>query len=415
MNKIVAVHDGKFHTDEVIAVWLIRRLYPIELVRTRDQNTLDQADFVVDVGGIYDPDANKFDHHQDDFDLTFTGTVTKSTDIPLSSAGLVWKKYGLRIIEQCCQDWNIDLPLDQHLEAYHILYQMIFKEIDANDNGIPQYSSNSDRNYNTNLTLIGTIAKMNYSQDIYNNDKQLQQFYQALDLCTSIMKYQITYYLEKIAMYPSDQAKIQELIRQYYCPGQHVFVADERITNLKKCLKETGVWNNLTFIIQPSDNKWTVMCVSDAQSQFKNKKDILPLEVLHFFEPALANEIIFVHSKRFLCVTSTKQAAIRVAELSLTPLHTKFTDKWCLDLSQISHIYRCHGIDWNIEAHSHFLPISDIKNILEAGQHSHRQQKILKITQKKSEFQFDVYNKTGQRNTIITANLVRDFELNKLF
>lgn len=33
-------------------------------IRTRDPAVLDTCDVVVDVGGVYDPAKNRFDHHQ---------------------------------------------------------------------------------------------------------------------------------------------------------------------------------------------------------------------------------------------------------------------------------------------------------------------------------------------------------------
>jgi len=35
-----------------------------EIVRTRDQAKLDECDIVVDVGGEFNPEKNRFDHHQ---------------------------------------------------------------------------------------------------------------------------------------------------------------------------------------------------------------------------------------------------------------------------------------------------------------------------------------------------------------
>lgn len=34
------------------------------IIRTRDTAELDLCDVVVDVGGVYDPDKHRFDHHQ---------------------------------------------------------------------------------------------------------------------------------------------------------------------------------------------------------------------------------------------------------------------------------------------------------------------------------------------------------------
>jgi len=43
-----------------------------EIVRTRDQTVLDTCDIVVDVGGVYDPKKERFDHHQ-----RYVGSVNK--------------------------------------------------------------------------------------------------------------------------------------------------------------------------------------------------------------------------------------------------------------------------------------------------------------------------------------------------
>jgi len=66
---LVATHNGPFQADEVFAVTLIKRFVnpSAEVVRTRDQAILDEADIVVDVGGVYDPQTLRFDHHQNDY------------------------------------------------------------------------------------------------------------------------------------------------------------------------------------------------------------------------------------------------------------------------------------------------------------------------------------------------------------
>ena len=75
----VATHSGPFHADDVLAWGLIRAFVAADatLVRTRDPKILAGADIVFDVGGIFDPDTMRFDHHQS----SYTGAR--------SSAGMV--------------------------------------------------------------------------------------------------------------------------------------------------------------------------------------------------------------------------------------------------------------------------------------------------------------------------------------
>jgi len=66
MNEVtIATHNGNFHADDVFSVAALKCIYPsIKLIRTRDLELIGQADIVLDVGGVYDPDAGRFDHHQ---------------------------------------------------------------------------------------------------------------------------------------------------------------------------------------------------------------------------------------------------------------------------------------------------------------------------------------------------------------
>lgn len=58
-----------------------------EIVRSRDSKILDECDIVVDVGGVYDAEKQRYDHHQRSFQGEFGyGFTTK-----LSSAGLIYK------------------------------------------------------------------------------------------------------------------------------------------------------------------------------------------------------------------------------------------------------------------------------------------------------------------------------------
>jgi uncharacterized UPF0160 family protein len=61
-----------------------------DIVRSRDADILKDLDTILDVGGVYDPATNRYDHHQRGFAEVFGhGFNTK-----LSSAGLVYRHFG---------------------------------------------------------------------------------------------------------------------------------------------------------------------------------------------------------------------------------------------------------------------------------------------------------------------------------
>lgn len=65
----IITHSGKFHADEVFATAVLEILLgkdKVEIIRSRDNSVIDSGDYVVDVGGVYDPKTNRFDHHQEE-------------------------------------------------------------------------------------------------------------------------------------------------------------------------------------------------------------------------------------------------------------------------------------------------------------------------------------------------------------
>lgn len=93
-DKTIATHNGKFHADDVFSIAALRHIFPtFNLIRTRDLEVISKADIVIDVGGEYDADAGRFDHHQRG------GAGERANGIPYSSFGLIWQKYGLALCQ----------------------------------------------------------------------------------------------------------------------------------------------------------------------------------------------------------------------------------------------------------------------------------------------------------------------------
>lgn len=93
-DKTIATHNGNFHADDVFSIAALKSIFStFKLIRTRDLDVISKADIVIDVGGEYEPDADRFDHHQRG------GAGERENGIPYSSFGLIWQKYGLEICQ----------------------------------------------------------------------------------------------------------------------------------------------------------------------------------------------------------------------------------------------------------------------------------------------------------------------------
>ena len=70
MKMKIITHNGQFHADEVFACALIlEHVGELEIQRTRVIDAVEYSNtetFIVDVGGVYDPEMRNFDHHQDE-------------------------------------------------------------------------------------------------------------------------------------------------------------------------------------------------------------------------------------------------------------------------------------------------------------------------------------------------------------
>lgn len=66
MATVVVTHGGGAHRDEFLACAMLTLKYPdIHIIRTDDPSKIAAADIVVDVGGVYDPQRKRYDHHHD--------------------------------------------------------------------------------------------------------------------------------------------------------------------------------------------------------------------------------------------------------------------------------------------------------------------------------------------------------------
>merc|ERR1712133_165695 len=88
----------------------------------------------VDVGGVFDKDKHRYDHHQKSFTSTFNSLdSSKKWNTKLSSAGLVYFYFGREIIAHVLQVESKDQVVEK---VFDKVYEGFVEEIDAIDNGI---------------------------------------------------------------------------------------------------------------------------------------------------------------------------------------------------------------------------------------------------------------------------------------
>jgi uncharacterized UPF0160 family protein len=295
MKKITVVtHSGPYHADDLFAaatlsLFLSAQGEKIEITRTRDESIIEAADYVIDVGGVYDEAHFRFDHHQSG------GAGSRTNGVPYASFGLVWKFCG----EKLCGSKMIAGQIDEK----------IVQAIDAHDNGfdIADPKIKGVDHY--------TIQNFFYAfRPTWKEDTSMDAvFMELIELAKAILAREITRALDK------EEAKA--FVEKAYADAE-----DKRLIVLDGFWPWTDViaeHKEPLYIVfkERSEDKWCARAVQENDQLFKNRKDF-PLKWAGKRDAELAtitgvSDAIFCHNKLFMVATHSKEGAIQLAKLAL--------------------------------------------------------------------------------------------------
>ena len=292
MTKILT-HNGRFHTDEVFAVAMLKILFnnEIEVTRTRDLSKINDADFVLDIGREYNPSLKRFDHHQDTF------TDKRANNVPYATAGLIWKHFGEKITSLEEVRNRLDLSLIQ--------------AIDAEDNGVESISKES---IYMPYMLPHVIQSFRRPYDKRDENSDLEDFLQAVDFAENLIKREI----DKITSNVNGESEVAEIIKS---SNEKQFIILD-----KKLPWDLVVFNNkeILYVIQINEenNNWSIYAVRESLSSFAVRKPFPKewggKEGESLEQITKVNGAIFCHKGLFLTVAKTKENAINLTRLALS-------------------------------------------------------------------------------------------------
>ena len=181
-KKIIGTHSDYFHCDEVLATTMLLYTDAYKssvIVRTRQEDVFDRVDILCDVGGVYDPAKQKYDHHQKTFTETWNNEQSDITK--LSSAGLVFRHFGKEVITNAIKEiWNTQLEPEMLEKVYQETYKKLILEVDALDNGV---SCADDMLYSVKTGLGSRVGRYNTNWNAPKSTSQHEQFKKAMKVC----------------------------------------------------------------------------------------------------------------------------------------------------------------------------------------------------------------------------------------
>lgn len=285
---IIATHNGKFHADDVFGVALLTQLYPdAQVVRSRDKEVLDQADIVLDVGGTYDVEARRFDHHQ----LT---SGARPSGILFSAFGLLWQHYGL---EFCGGDERVWGKIDRRLVT----------AIDAVDNGQDLYTVSDLGTPPVDVsTVLGLFNPIGEDEDFDS------QFEVAVGFATQILT-------RLKRSYEAGFAAEEEFLAAYRASS------DKRVVVLDRFMPHGSIATaqpELLYTVFPgATGAWTVQTVRPVGSEFGSRKPFPDawrgLDGEALAEVTGVEDAVFCHKAAFICAAQSREGALRLVGLAL--------------------------------------------------------------------------------------------------
>jgi len=285
---IIATYSDRFHADDVASVAMLLMLYPDALViRTRDRDEMNNADICVDVGNRYDG-VKWFDHHK------CRTPKRKGSRIKYSSAGLVWNKFGRRIVEQFNVKKEIIDDVVKHVDEHVIMF------IDAVDNGHSVYKPsalNSDQ-----IVTISTIVNV-FNATQYDDEDSDRMFYDAVKVICKILEREIKNSID-IIVSRREMMKVDS--------GSRVMAFDEKL----RWRENIHLFPHVDYIVMPSNSGSLWVATTIGNHKFPRYLRGTVKEQL--VEITGIESAIFVSRNGEVAGASTKDGAIQLATLSIS-------------------------------------------------------------------------------------------------
>ena len=216
---------------------------------------------------------------------------------------MIWKKYGIRILE------NIGISSDNIDYLFNKIDKNLIQFIDANDNGITP-SIKTDYKY---ISLASIIASFNpnWDEDV---DADIR-FMDAINLAKIVVRNEFESEISKLKA----KSKVENAIN---CSENDIMILDEFMP-WKEFILESNLnkAKDILYVVFPSNRGgYNVYAVPKEEGSFENRKSF-PKEWAGLRDENLqkvtgVKTARFCHTACFICTAQTKDDAIKLAILA---------------------------------------------------------------------------------------------------
>lgn len=289
----VATHNGTFHADDCFAYAILKAAHAgeVTLVRSRDLEVLDKADVVFDVGGSCDPAEGRYDHHMRDKPLRDNGE-------PFSSAGLVWRDYGIRAIKALAAG----ITDAEAAEVAATLDGGLIRDIDLMDNGAmaptPGHFSTVLEAFNPSFAEPGRDENAAFAE--------------ATALAEAVLARAIARAHAAVLAAETVAAAASA------AEDARIIVLDTRVP-WEDAVFDLGLTSAL-YVVRPAGKQWTVSAVPPERNSFAQRKPLPEtwggLRDEDFTRVSGVADATFCHPARFVCGATSRDGAVALAKVA---------------------------------------------------------------------------------------------------
>lgn len=323
----IGTHDGVFHCDEVLACYMLKHLpeyKDAEIIRTRDMVKFNECDIVVDVGAVFDHERKRYDHHQREFNETFSSLrpeLGEKFKIKLSSAGLIYTYYGHQVIKELTPK-GISIKDSDLNTIYKKLYENFIQEIDAIDNGIPMYTE--EPSYKIRTHISNRVARLNPDWNTKQTHNIDEIFLKAMALVGEEFLFNVNYLIT--VWLPARQYVSLALENRYNVhKSGHILEFTERFPwkeHMYDLEDEMNIGHEVKYVIfNDKLDSWRVQAVPVNPTSFVTRKPLNKkwwgVRDDKLSEIADIKGCIFCHANGFIGGNTTRDGALEMAVLSL--------------------------------------------------------------------------------------------------
>lgn len=308
---LIATHSGKFHADDVWGVAVLNIVFPdCTLIRTRDPQKIVGADFVVDVGGIWDAPTGRFDHHQKGFD------GARQSGVIYASAGLVWKEHGARCVEKIANSSaGFSITTEQAQQIAYAIDADLVQYLDMSDTGAAR---NAPGGYGLSAVISGFNPNWIDEQQAGNvtamEELRMKRFRRAMEFIEEIITNAVKYRVGSLRAV--EQVRQAERLED----GRLLFLQNGALPWSSVVRKEMP---KVLFVVSydATEQRYMLHTVPATIDTFEARKD-LPAAWGGLRNDELAAvtgvpDAVFCHNALFIAAAKSYQGILNMARIAL--------------------------------------------------------------------------------------------------